>query len=207
MVDTDRQAALALVDRVVIQLVERAAPVRFGLAKTAAERETIYRLRYQVVMAQGWASPDAFPAGMERDEFDDEALHLAGWDRETLIATARLVLPRADRPLPIERAFGIGAEPRGCVVDCTRLLIVPRLRDPSHRVLWGLLGKIWMELRANGFDQVTGTFSAKILGLYQELGIQMRILGAPRIYWGEERYPCMVDVLASLPELVKQVET
>jgi len=207
MATTERQSTLTLIDQIGQELIRRAAPIRFELAATDAERTAIYRLRYQVVVSQGWASPKMFPEGIERDEYDDQAIQIVGKNQATIIATARLVLPCADRPLPIETTFSINLEPRGAVVDCSRLLIVPRYRDPTHRVLWGLLGKIWMQVRAAGYTQVSGTFSEKILELYNQLGITIQILGDPQIVWGEPRYPCLVDVLASLPALQKQIET
>ena len=56
----------------------RAAPVQFDRAGTPAEQEAAYRLRFDTVIAEGWATAADFPDGLERDEFDERAV--TSWD-------------------------------------------------------------------------------------------------------------------------------
>ena len=44
------------------------------------DRSTAYRIRALASVSAGWARPGDFPDGMERDEFDDVAVHVLGWD-------------------------------------------------------------------------------------------------------------------------------
>jgi hypothetical protein len=90
-VEADRRAAL---------WVARAAPVRFGVVRTDRDVEAVHRLRYEVVVAAGWAPAQAFPDGLERDDDDAEAIHVAGWDADRVVATARIVLSAGERALP-----------------------------------------------------------------------------------------------------------
>src|SRR5438132_2727031 len=79
-------------------LLARAAPICFAIAQTPAEREALYRLRYQTAIGRGWVKPEDFPDGLERDPYDERAVHLAGWDGTVLAASVRL---------PTEEAFGL----------------------------------------------------------------------------------------------------
>lgn len=78
-------------------------------ADTTALRDAVFRLRYQIYcMETGFENPDDFPDGLEKDAFDDRAVHsllqhkLSG----DYVGTVRLVLadPRdKSKPFPVER--------------------------------------------------------------------------------------------------------
>src|SRR4051812_17034093 len=95
------------------QLVALPAPLRFKVARTPAELEAVYRLRYRIAIARGWARPEQFPDGLEHDAYDARAVSIAAWDDGSLVAAARIVLPVPGELLPTEVAFGLEIEPRG----------------------------------------------------------------------------------------------
>ena len=191
----DPSRTLALADTVATRLVARALPVRFRPAASASEVEAAHRLRYATVVEQGWAAPGTLPDGTERDEDDDRAVHVVGWDGDVLAATARLVLPSADRPLPVERDFALTLEPRGAVVDVGRGIVARPYRGPDHRVFLGLLAHCWLEVRARGFRHFCGAVNDAVLARYRAFGLPLTVLGSGRPNWGEERYPVLVDAL------------
>jgi N-acyl-L-homoserine lactone synthetase len=189
-------AALAKIDDVARRSLAWAAPIRFALAETSAEREAVYRLRYQAVIEHSWHRPQDFPDGLERDKYDEHAVHIAGWDGAVLAATSRLVFPSDGNLLPTEEAFELRVEPRGQVVDAGRFVVARTHSDMEHRVLAGLLGWSWLAVRARGFAIVCSAFaSLPMIRLYQRMGSKMTILAAPRHYWGEVRYPIRWEVL------------
>ena len=98
------------------------SPYRFTRAVQPEDRATAYRIRASASVSAGWARPDDFPDGMERDPFDDVAVHVLGWDAAEPICTGRLVAP--DAPLPTEVACGLVIEPRGEVVDVGRMAVL-----------------------------------------------------------------------------------
>ncbi|MCF7977190.1 MAG: PEP-CTERM/exosortase system-associated acyltransferase [Chromatiaceae bacterium] len=72
-------------------------------ANTDELRRRAYQLRYQVYCQElGWESPDRFPDGLEKDEFDDASLHCILVHRPSGIdaGTVRLVATRPDSPEP-----------------------------------------------------------------------------------------------------------
>jgi N-acyl-L-homoserine lactone synthetase len=171
-------------------LIDAALPVRFELARTAEQLEEVFRLRYRVSVEKGWREPADLPDGLERDEYDDEnAAQIAGWDGPRLAATARVVYPVAGRPLPTEAAFDIVVEPSGRVVDTGRAIVAPEYRDGTHRVLGGLSASVWVAMTARNHRWAAVTATRKTLDFFEHLGFDATVLGPPRMYWGEERYP------------------
>jgi N-acyl-L-homoserine lactone synthetase len=194
----DDSPALAKVDTFARHALSRLAPLAFGLARSSNELEAVYRLRYEVVMDQGWASPEGLPDGLERDAFDDRALQIVAWDGGELVGTTRLVAPQAGCRLPTEQAFDLEIGDRGRVIDMGRTCRAPRRQDSDHRIIWGLLCQSWIELRRLGFVEICGIFSPGMSRFYKRLGFRVEILGAARAHWGEDRYPVLVRPAESI---------
>jgi N-acyl-L-homoserine lactone synthetase len=193
---------LQVADDLARGLVAAVAPIRLEVATTQAERESVYRLRYQVVVSRGWARPEDLPDGMEHDGFDERAIHILGLDRDSLVATARILLPAEGVLLPTEQAFELTIEPRGQVADMGRQIVSPAYSSPQHRLFTALLAKTWLEIRAAGLSLICGDFSASMLRLYRMIGFQVTQLGPAREFWGEQRFPILVDVASSAKDLM-----
>jgi predicted GNAT family N-acyltransferase len=194
--DVDAGRLLRLADAWAEQLEVHARPVQFRAAASPGELEAILRLRYRTVIDHGWARPEQFPDGLERDAFDDRALHIGGWADDALAACARLVFPEQGLRLPTEDAFDL-VIPHGAV-DVGRGVVASACRDSSHRVLTGLLARCWRELRSRGFSQMCGDAAPWLLDVYRDMGFEVEPLGPARRHWGEERIPFRVDGVASV---------
>lgn len=202
MTDDERNAYLERVDAFFRRLIDRTAPVRWGVADTPAAREAVWRLRAEAVLERGWATPDDLPSGMERDDDDDRAVHIVGWNGEALAATGRLVFPLPGAQLPTEKHFNVAAEPHGCVVNLDRMVVARSHSTREHHLLKALLGQCWLETRARGFHILLGVLTPAMIRLYQRIGWQVTILGPPRLFWGEERMPVRFDPYTGLPGAV-----
>lgn len=196
--DADTALMLTEADALAAQVVTLAAPVRFCVAQSEAERDAAYRLRYLTVVEEGWAEAHAFADGRERDDYDDAAVHVLGWDGATLAAEARLVFPAPQRRLPIEAEFDIAVEPRGRVVDLGRGIVARPYRHAGHSMFLGLLACCWLETRSRNLCHLCGAVNDSMLALYDSLGFRLETLGPPRRYYGQMRYPIKLDALASL---------
>jgi hypothetical protein len=149
-----------------------------------------FRLRYQAVIEQGWKRPQDFLDRLERDHFDEDAIHVVAWDSSLAVGTARLVLPKQGRKLPVEEAFDVAVEPLGKVVDCGRITVLHSYPGPRHKLFLGLLGRCWLETRASGYCEVCGSVTASAIRLYKlAANFTITPLGPPRTYWGAKRYP------------------
>lgn len=196
----DAPGVVAL-DQLAARLAAAAPTLRVEPASTATELDAVFRLRYEHVVARGWANAEKLAGGVEEDAYDTGAVQLAAWDGPVLIGTVRLVPPRADRPLPVEAAFGVEIEPRGCVVEVGRLLIADSRRgDPAHRAWGALFAHAWTQVRNHGFVVMAGVASERLVARYHALGLPFEILGPARPYWGEQRHPVRLDpALAARP--------
>jgi N-acyl-L-homoserine lactone synthetase len=186
------QGARAL-DRLTGQVLAALAPLTFEPAQTAADVDAVLRMRYECVVEMGWGKPEDFPDGRERDVFDDGATFIVCRDGIAIVGTLRLVVPEPDRPLPIERDFGIRVEPAGEAADAGRLVIAPGHRGGrGHPVLTGLFCRCWLEARKLGYDRIVAAAPSTIVDLYRDLGLRITVLGPPQVHWGEERAPIEV---------------
>lgn len=169
--DLETPAALAQADALAAKLIERAKPVRFAVAQSPEDLEAIYRLRCRIVIEREWAKPEDVPDGLERDAYDARALHVAAWDGNVLAGTSRLVLPLPGHPLPTEEAIGLDIVARGGVADVGRVCVAPGYRHASHRVLWGLLGRTWIEMRRRCLAYACCILSPAAARMYQSWGL------------------------------------
>jgi hypothetical protein len=166
-------------------------PFRFTVAVDEGDRVTGYRIRAAVLAAAGWPA-HTLPGGVERDGFDDAAVHVLGWDGTEAVCTGRLVLP--GESLPTEQACGITVEPAGRVVDVGRMSVLPSRQSLEHAVLVALLCRLYLEMRNRGFAVACGMMSPRARRLVRLLGLQLEELGADRPYWGEPRAPVRFEL-------------
>jgi hypothetical protein len=184
-------------DLLVTRLLAR-SPFEYRLAADDAERDLAFRLRGQVVVEQGWRRADELPGGLERDEYDDRALHVLGWDGDLAMSTGRVVLPPG---LPTEDVCGIVVDPPGEVVDVGRMCVVPGHQSLEHAALIGLMCRLYLEMRAHGYEVACGMMSARAQVLVRHLGLQIEQLGAERRYWNESRMPVRFSLLSNVEVL------
>jgi N-acyl-L-homoserine lactone synthetase len=184
---------LCTLDALAKLLLTRAAPVQFDVAASHAEHEAAYRLRFDTVVEEGWATAADFSDGLERDAFDARAVQVLGRRDGRLIAVARLVLPEHGRALPTELEFELTMQPIDRVVDIGRAIIVKDYRSAEHTLFGALLARCWLEIRARGYQNLCGAASSRRLERYRQFGLPLRILGPSRRYWGEVRYPVFLD--------------
>jgi N-acyl-L-homoserine lactone synthetase len=185
---------MSLLDGVCSRILARTGPIVWGFVNSGAEREAVYRLRGRVVLERGWRSPEEFPEGRERDRYDAAALHAVGLKDGEPVATTRLVFPHAHRLLPTEEAFDLVVRPSGEVVDMGRVIVAREMGEARRAVFWQLLSLLWLELRHRGVSRVCGANTTPAIRLFEAMGFAVTTLGPAREYWGERRFPILVDV-------------
>lgn len=191
--DDAHAARLGRADRAAAGAIKRAPSVHFDLARSARDREAVFRLRYQVVVERGWAPAGAMPNGLERDVDDDRAVLVAGWDGGRLVAAGRILYPAPGCRLPVERVFDLTIEPGDQVAHIDRLCVARAPGESSHRIFAALIGRCWLELRAHGAHACGAIASAAMVRIFRRVGFTVTSLGPPRSYWNEQRYPVLFD--------------
>lgn len=169
------------------------APLRFEPARDEQERDAVLRMRFEVVVAEGWARPEEHPGGRERDDYDDTATFVVCRDGERLAGSMRVVAPSPGRLLPSEQEFGVLARPAGGVVEVGRLIVAPDLRPrQGHRILAGLAARGWLEV-ARHYDRAISSATPELIELYRGLGLRVTVLAPARDHWGARRAPIMIQ--------------
>jgi N-acyl-L-homoserine lactone synthetase len=196
--------ALATVDAAAARWFADAAPVRVALAASEGEREATFRMRYQAIVERGWKRPEEMPGGIERDEWDDHALHVVAWDGANAVGSFRLIMPEAGRGLPVEEAFGLTIEPAGQVAELGRITVAHGASEAQRRVFRSLVAGSWLQIRARGVFYLASDVTAPVQRLYSSLGLRIHRLGSPALYWGEYRFPVICDVPGSAETLARR---
>lgn len=145
--------------------------------------QNIYRLRLQVYGHEcGFINPADYPDGMERDDYEDQAVHFAITSQNgDMIGAMRLILP-GKRPLPIEEhcpdvnlASALG--PDSCCAEISRLVISKRIRRRRND---GLYYEPQVQDQ-QGIDAEGKAFRRRsrpmAFGLYREMYLESKRLG------------------------------
>jgi hypothetical protein len=180
-------------DSLITRMLAR-SPFDYRVADGDSEREIAYRLRGGAVLDRGWCTADDLPGGMERDKYDDRAIHVIGWDGDVAMSTGRVVLPPG---LPTEEACGLVVEPRGEVVDVGRMCVAASHQGLEHAALIGLMCRLYLAMREQGFRFACGMMSPPARAMMGLFGLQLEILGPERTYWNESRAPVRFSLMSA----------
>jgi N-acyl amino acid synthase of PEP-CTERM/exosortase system len=96
--------------------------------------QEVYKLRFQVYAREcRFISADDYPEGMERDAYDEHAVHFGAFDEEgQIIGAVRLILPSSEKFLIEERCgdlpFDDGLPSRHLHAEISRLTISKSFR-------------------------------------------------------------------------------
>lgn len=189
---------VGLLDGLVERILSGSA-YRFTLAAGPEDLHAAYRIRATASIEAGWASPAAFPEGLERDTFDPVAVHVLGWDGDTPVCTGRLVFPPG--PLPTEAACGLVIEPRGAVVDVGRMAVLRSHQTFGHGTFLALLCRLYAEMRAAGYEVACGMMAGPARSLVDRLGLHLEELGPERLHGGQLRAPVRFALTANAATL------
>lgn len=187
------------------------------VADCPASRAIHHRIRYHVYCEErGWEDPAAFPAGEERDRWDDDAVPFVVRERHSgrCVAAMRLVLPRAvDFPIETLGCLAPDHAPqlrRRQLTEISRICLirtpaswmyqgaipaglgrVPRPRE--FEVLLGLLRAVWAYGLGRGIDHGYLLVTEPFARLLRRLGVVLHAAGVPVEHRGL-RAPYLVDL-------------
>lgn len=161
----------------------------------------VLALRYKVYCEErGFENPEDHPDGLERDEYDDCAVHFAALLKNTckVVGTVRLIL-HSERSFPIERAFSfekdlshlhpcqLGEVSRLALSKCyCRELQQARLRSDSEagEVVNGLLRCLAEESLERGISHLYAVMARGLPILLARRKVLFSQIGPEREYHG-----------------------
>jgi N-acyl-L-homoserine lactone synthetase len=197
----NRDDPLAAGDAIAAGILAELEPFRFREVVDDAEREECFRLRHRAVVEFRLAAAESAHEGIERDEFDPDAVQIIGCDGQRPIGTCRLVLPAPGRILPVVHAFGLRPSAAGAVVEWGRVVVDPDYRGDGHSIFMGLAAQGWLSMRARGYVAAIAATPKRLIGLFGALGFTVTVLGPARLYWGDERYPILCEARPTIRQL------
>ena len=80
-------------------------------------------------------------------------------------------------------------EPRGRVVTSVGCRCSRTYQRYRQAAFVALLCRLYLEMRAHGYDVACGMMSPRVRNLLRQLGLQLELLGPDRAYWSEPRAP------------------
>ncbi|BBA35966.1 uncharacterized protein sS8_4035 [Methylocaldum marinum] len=175
------------------------------LANSPESREIHFNLRYKVFcLEKGFENSDKFHSEeMERDEYDDQAIHFLVRERvrNRWIGAARLVIDKVST-LPINKAAEIelpGADHDPVVAEFSRLLVLDNFRQVRSKtatdpeILLGLIRAARDYCLQQEITNVLFLCRRSIQRILGNAGIDMLQIGSPCIHRGV-RAPYLVDL-------------
>ena len=161
----------------------------FREAKTEADYQKIYRLRYETYcLEKKWLNVNCYPEKLEIDNYDPYSKHFLALDEYNHIAgTVRLILSDQlpdDQQLPITRHPNVTSEIeiQGSSVEISRLIIDKTCRHTN--ITLGLYRLIYQFSRENGIEQAYITVDSSLLKILQKLGIPFQAFAEPGEFMG-----------------------
>jgi N-acyl amino acid synthase of PEP-CTERM/exosortase system len=193
------------------------------------------RIRYQVFcLDRGFEDPDAFSSALETDAWDDQSAHFIVQNKNTRqwVAATRLVLPKPDRPLPVDslgvfdRRFLddpgllVGEISRFCIIgNRSQVQVDGGLHpEPNSLAAWGIgaIGSGQQFEVTLGMIRAAGIYALKrgvnfcimlitdaFARLLRKLGVTLRQAGPVAEHRGM-RTPYLVDMRESVMSMAKK---
>jgi hypothetical protein len=177
-------------DQVASLVLASAVPVEVDVVRSVEDLNATYRMRHDFLGAIGFSDFKHPAEGLEKDAYDDHAVHIAAKYADLVVGTIRLIFPQEGELLPMEADFGVRIEPVGGVVELGRLIVAHEYRGHRHQVSGALLARAWIEMRSSGYSMCGAAVSREKIDLYKGMGIALEILRGPLMHWGQERFLC-----------------
>jgi Acetyltransferase (GNAT) domain len=184
---SEQARPVGVLDGLVARVLE-SYPYRFTLPATPQERAVVFALRGAAIGAE-----------VDRDGYDDVAVHVLGWFEDAAVCTGRLVLP--PHPLPTEEACGLVVEPAGRVVDVGRMCVADEHRSYRHAAFVALMCRLYLQMRDAGYEVACGMMAPPVRRLLRQLGLTLDQLAPDRAHLGEDRAPVRFSLLANSASL------
>lgn len=84
------------------------------------------------------------------------------------------------------------------MVDVGRMCVARSHQGLEHAAFTGLMCRLYLVMRENGFTVACGMMSAPARALVGFFGVRLEILGPERTYWNESRAPVRFGLLAGI---------
>lgn len=151
----------------------------FGVAETAEERNAVFALRYAAALERGWTGAASVTEGLERDEYDEDALLLVARSGDEIVATLRLVVElERVRALLGEHGFAADVPAEG-TIEVGRLTVARPHRKRSRELMVGLLAEGVRATLARGVARWVSFAEENSIRFCRRHGFPVKVVGTP----------------------------
>ncbi|MFZ3051769.1 MAG: GNAT family N-acetyltransferase [Sulfuricurvum sp.] len=172
--------------------------MKCSIATTEIERTAILRQRYDIFVEEFnffTSREDGKP--IEYDAYDDHALLFGVWEKDTLIASCRLVLPNDLLGLPTLNNMKIDSEKiqdDQPTAEISRITVAPSYRafKKTIKILQTMQEAIDRTSTDHGITQLIGAVEPSFLRLLNCSSLPYRPIGPIQYLIGAERYPVIL---------------
>jgi N-acyl-L-homoserine lactone synthetase len=158
----------------------------FKTASTDLELQQCYRMRYQVYCEEKrWLSTRDFPNGMEKDFYDENAVHVMAFDNDfRLVGLMRILQKKDFKVLPFEKhpAMKGKAFMAPDVAELSRLIVTAKKNRMD--VTKGLLRAVYQTSRQMGIENWTIVIEPSLMRLLGIFDFVLEPLSLPAKYFG-----------------------
>jgi len=157
--------------------------------------EFAYRLRFVVYCVEsGFEDPDWYPAGLERDEYDQHSIHFVALNNTGIIGTVRLIL-NGEAGFPMERHCRVNPRakkfPRHQIAEISRLAVFRMWRCPA--VTLGLMREVYRESKRLGIRFWYAAMEPKLARLLKKYHLRFNQVG-PLVDYHGQRIPFIGNI-------------
>lgn len=140
---------------------------RFGIVDDEKVLEDTFKMRYEVYVQEfGFEKPEDHPGGLEKDNWEDESVHMACLnDSDSVVGTIRLVLD-SPKGFPIENATKLSfigeKPPKNKIAEISRLTVSKDLRRRKEDGFYGV--ESYLKKKDGGILPDDGTIPPEMKG-------------------------------------------
>ena len=169
------------------------------IAANEMERAAIVRQRYEIFVEEfNFFEPGNDAKRIESDLYDDYALLFGVWEKESLIASCRLVLPNTAVGLPTLNTMVIDQEifqHDRPTAEISRITVAAHHRTfkQTIKVLQSMQREISLVSDDYGIQQWIGAVEPAFLRLLHQSHLPYRPIGPLQFKIGAERYPVCLE--------------
>lgn len=163
-------------------------------ASTDIDRAACARLRADVyVWEKKWIPESQLVEGLEFDEDDARSVHLLARYRDEPVGTARLILPRTRRPLPVEAMLAESLAPGRSGGEISRLAVARHARGDSA-VMMVLVRGLCETAAEHGIDDFYAMVEEPFHRYLMRLDFPFRPVGITRWIYRSWNFPVRLEV-------------
>ncbi len=152
------------------------------------DKYLMFKLRYEVYCLENkWLDSSNYHDGCEIDEYDEVSEYIGAYEGDTLVGSVRLILPKENMLLPIEKNFNIEPNKNYNRLELSRLIVPQNQRGIN--ISSGLFHSVTQWFIHNNYSLAYTIAEDSLLNLMNKSGYNFKRLSEGKFYFGALTFP------------------